>query len=61
MIEIGNKKLKRQKLDHFIRLKIADSQNLPYEDNYFDAITIGFGVRNFEEIEKSISLRLTEF
>ena len=55
MIEIGNKKLKRQKLNHFIRLKIADSQNLPYEDNYFDAITIGFGVRNFEEIEKSIS------
>tara|TARA_B100000161_G_C33504281_1_gene393241 strand:- start:366 stop:1085 length:720 start_codon:yes stop_codon:yes gene_type:complete len=55
MIEIGNKKLKRQNLDHLIRLKIADSQNLPFEDNYFDAITIGFGVRNFEEIEKSIS------
>ena len=55
MIEIGNKKLKRQNLDHLIRLKIADSQNLPFEDNYFDAITIGFGVRNFEEIKKSIS------
>ena len=51
MIEIGNKKLKRQNLNHLIRLKIADSQNLPFEDNYFDAITIGFGVRNFEEIE----------
>ena len=55
MIEIGNKKLRRKNLNHFIRLKIADSQNLPFEDNYFDAITIGFGVRNFEEIEKSIS------
>lgn len=55
MIEIGNKKLKRKNLNNFIRLKLADSQNLPFEDNYFDAITIGFGVRNFEEIEKSIS------
>ena len=55
MLEIGNKKLKRQNLDHLIRLKMADSQNLPFEDNYFDAVTIGFGVRNFEEIEKSIS------
>ena len=55
MIEIGNKKLKRKNLDDMIRLNVADSENLPFEDNYFDAITIGFGVRNFEEIEKSIS------
>ena len=33
----------------------ADSENLPFNDNYFDAITAGFGVRNFENLDKGLS------
>jgi demethylmenaquinone methyltransferase/2-methoxy-6-polyprenyl-1,4-benzoquinol methylase len=33
----------------------ADSENLPYSDNTFDAITVAFGVRNFEDLEKGLS------
>ena len=33
---------------------IGDSENLSFEDNYFDAVTISFGVRNFETLEKGL-------
>ena len=34
---------------------IGDSENLPFGDNSFDAITVAFGVRNFENLEKGLS------
>ena len=34
---------------------LGDSENLAFEDNYFDALTVGFGVRNFENLEKGLS------
>ncbi len=55
MLEIGRDKIKQRKLDHLIRLDQGDSENLPYSDNYFDAITVAFGVRNFEHLEKGLS------
>lgn len=55
MLEVGNKKLKKRGLDNKIKLQLADSENLPFEDNTFDAITVGFGVRNFENLEKGLS------
>lgn len=55
MLEVGNKKLKKRGLDNRIKLQLADSENLPFEDNTFDAITVGFGVRNFENLEKGLS------
>ena len=55
MLEIGKKKVKSKGLENNIKLQLADSENLPFENNCFDAITAGFGVRNFENLEKGLS------
>ncbi|MFL1897029.1 bifunctional demethylmenaquinone methyltransferase/2-methoxy-6-polyprenyl-1,4-benzoquinol methylase UbiE [Aquimarina sp. 2-A2] len=55
MLEIGKKKVSIKKLDSTITMVQGDSEALPYEDNYFDAITVAFGVRNFENLEKGLS------
>jgi len=52
MLEVGKKKVEEKKLSNVIELVLGDSENMPFEDNYFDAITVGFGVRNFENLEK---------
>ena len=54
MLEKGREKIKSKKLDNKIELKYGDSENLPFEDNSFNAITVGFGVRNFENLEKGL-------
>ena len=54
MLELGNKKVKEKLLDKLIELKQADSENLPFSDNTFDAATVAFGVRNFENINKGL-------
>ncbi|MDC0029419.1 class I SAM-dependent methyltransferase, partial [bacterium] len=50
MIYVGNKKIQQKKLNNRIKLSIEDSENLPFLDNSYDAITAGFGVRNFENL-----------
>ncbi|CAD0004072.1 bifunctional demethylmenaquinone methyltransferase/2-methoxy-6-polyprenyl-1,4-benzoquinol methylase UbiE [Flavobacterium chungangense] len=55
MLEVGRKKVEEKKLSNRIELVLADSENIPFEDNYFDAITVGFGVRNFENLEKGFA------
>ena len=55
MIYVGNKKIQQKKLNNRIKLSIEDSENLPFNDNSYDAITAGFGVRNFENLEKGLS------
>jgi demethylmenaquinone methyltransferase / 2-methoxy-6-polyprenyl-1,4-benzoquinol methylase len=55
MMKIGREKLKTLGLDGKIELLPGDSENLPFPDNSFDAITVGFGVRNFENLEKGIA------
>ena len=54
MIDIGRKKIKSKGLENIIKLQIADSEKLPFKNNSFDAITAGFGVRNFENLEKGL-------
>jgi len=54
MLAIAQKKVAQKKLSDRIKLVKADSENLAYEDNYFDAISVAFGVRNFENLEKGI-------
>ncbi|KAF2329675.1 bifunctional demethylmenaquinone methyltransferase/2-methoxy-6-polyprenyl-1,4-benzoquinol methylase UbiE [Flavobacterium ginsenosidimutans] len=55
MLEVGKKKVEEKKLSNVIELVLGDSENMPFEDNYFDAITVGFGVRNFENLEKGFA------
>ncbi len=55
MINYGNKKISKQKLDKVISLEVGDSENMRYQDNYFDAVTVAFGVRNFGNLEKGLS------
>ena len=55
MLEVGRKKIAARRLDSIIEMKNGDSENLPFSDNNFDAVTVGFGVRNFENLEKGLS------
>ena len=55
MLEIGRKKMKKKGLDGIIEMIQGDSENLPFGDNHFDGYTVGFGVRNFENLEKGLS------
>jgi demethylmenaquinone methyltransferase / 2-methoxy-6-polyprenyl-1,4-benzoquinol methylase len=55
MLEVGKKKVEEKKLSDTIDLVLGDSEKIPFEDNYFDAITVGFGVRNFENLEKGFA------
>jgi demethylmenaquinone methyltransferase/2-methoxy-6-polyprenyl-1,4-benzoquinol methylase len=55
MLEVGRKKMKAKKLDHIIKMVQGDSENLPFQSNYFDGLTVGFGVRNFENLEKGLA------
>lgn len=54
MMALGREKLAKKKMDKVIELAYGDAENLSYQDNSFDGITVGFGVRNFENIEKGI-------
>ncbi len=55
MLEVGKKKIVQKKLDNRIEMILGDSENLPFEDNSIDAITVAFGIRNFENLEKGLS------
>ncbi|MBW3518152.1 bifunctional demethylmenaquinone methyltransferase/2-methoxy-6-polyprenyl-1,4-benzoquinol methylase UbiE [Flavobacterium sp. NKUCC04_CG] len=55
MLEVGKEKIKEKNLNDRIEMVLGDSENLPFEDNYFDAITVAFGVRNFETLEKGLA------
>jgi demethylmenaquinone methyltransferase/2-methoxy-6-polyprenyl-1,4-benzoquinol methylase len=55
MLEVGRQKISSKKLDGIISMVIGDSEDLPFEDNTFDAITVAFGVRNFMNLEKGLS------
>ncbi|MEN8764543.1 MAG: bifunctional demethylmenaquinone methyltransferase/2-methoxy-6-polyprenyl-1,4-benzoquinol methylase UbiE [Wenyingzhuangia sp.] len=54
MLEVGKKKIKDLSLDRNIEMVLGDSENIPYEDNFFDAITVSYGVRNFEDLNKGL-------
>ena len=55
MLDVGRKKILDSKLSDKIEMILADSENMPFEDNTFDAITVAFGVRNFEYLEKGLA------
>ncbi len=55
MLEIGKNKIKKKGYRDRITLTLADSENMPFSEDQFDAITVGFGVRNFENLQKGLS------
>lgn len=54
MLDVGRKKMTSRGVSHIIEMKSGDSENLPFADNNFDAVTVGFGVRNFENLESGL-------
>ena len=61
MLDVGKNKMKAKNVSHIIDMQLGDSENMPFEDGYFDAVTVGFGVRNYENLEKGLTemLRVT--
>ena len=54
MLEIGKKKIAERKLENKIEMVLGDSEALPFVNSSFDAVTVAFGVRNFEDLEKGL-------
>jgi len=54
MLEFGQEKLNKLKLDEIIFLKHTDAEKLPFSDRSFDLVTVAFGVRNFENLQKGL-------
>lgn len=54
MLALGKQKIAKQQLQNQIELQLGDSEALNFADNYFDAATVAYGVRNFENLEKGL-------
>jgi len=55
MLAVGQQKIKKNGYDNVIELQLGDSENLQFESNTFDAVTVAYGVRNFENLEKGLA------
>jgi demethylmenaquinone methyltransferase/2-methoxy-6-polyprenyl-1,4-benzoquinol methylase len=54
MLDVGRKKIAQKNLSNKIEMILGDSEKMSFDDNTFDAITVAFGVRNFETLEKGL-------
>lgn len=55
MLNVGIEKIRKVNLDNQIDMMKGDAENLPFEDNKFDAVSVAFGVRNFENLEVGLA------
>lgn len=55
MLEVGKQKVSKADLSEVIEMVVGDSENMPFEDDTFDAITVSFGVRNFANLDKGLT------
>ena len=55
MLEIGREKIRQEGLQDMITLEMGDSERLVFADNSFDAVTVAFGVRNYEHLEQGLA------
>ena len=55
MLGIGKEKVNSKNLQNIVKMVQGDSENLDFEDHYFDAVTVAFGVRNFDHLDKGLS------
>ena len=54
MLNVGKEKITKEELTDKIEMILGDSEKMPFKDNSFDVITVAFGVRNFEHLEKGL-------
>jgi len=55
MLDIAQQKITKRGMDGKFEIKLGDSENLPFEANTFDAVTVAYGVRNFEHLELGLA------
>lgn len=55
MLDVGRVKMVKKGLSELITMEVGDSENLRFEDNKFDAVTVAFGVRNYENLKKGLA------
>lgn len=55
MLKVAKVKISKKRLDDVITVQEGDSENLPFDDNHFDAVMVAFGVRNFENLNKGLT------
>jgi demethylmenaquinone methyltransferase/2-methoxy-6-polyprenyl-1,4-benzoquinol methylase len=54
MMKLGREKARRMNVADRVEFVKGDSEKMPFADNSFDAITVGFGIRNFESLEAGL-------
>ncbi len=54
MLAVGKEKIAKVNLSEKIEMVVGDSEEMPFDDDTFDAITVSFGVRNFANLDKGI-------
>jgi len=55
MLDIGKQKIEKKKLTDRIIFESGDAETIPFPDEFFDAVTVAYGVRNFENLETGLS------
>jgi demethylmenaquinone methyltransferase/2-methoxy-6-polyprenyl-1,4-benzoquinol methylase len=55
MLDVARKKIEERKLGDIFTVKLGDSESLPFSDKQFEAITVAYGVRNYENLEKGLA------
>jgi demethylmenaquinone methyltransferase/2-methoxy-6-polyprenyl-1,4-benzoquinol methylase len=55
MLDVARQKIEKRSLGDRFEVKLGDSEKLPFEANSFDALTVAYGVRNFENLEKGLA------
>lgn len=55
MLDVARKKIHERNLQHIFSVQVGDSEGLHFDNDHFDAITVAFGVRNYENLEKGLA------
>lgn len=54
MLKVAQQKIEKKRLGHLFQVTLGDSEQLPFEKEQFDVVTVSFGVRNFEDVKKGL-------
>jgi len=55
MLDIARRKVTEKGMQDIISFKQSDAERIPFSDGTFDAVTVAFGVRNYEDLRKGLS------